>query len=126
MSIEIKKIGDLKPEEALSLPASQSLDKYMFDTVLEGPQDVPGELPLFSKKMDQCMPILIQLMMEGGEMSISVDPKMYQDALSGGFVTPGRPTSIWRAKNSRYVGYGRNMPEAICKLSICEKFRIKR
>jgi hypothetical protein len=115
-------------ERALALPPSLELDMYIFQHIIQGPEDMLegmniGRLPAFSRKFGDCQILLIKAIMELGCLSVICDPGYFHEAQLKGFMVRKTPCIVWRvsAQTDKYVGYGRNFEEALCKLHIYAK-----
>jgi hypothetical protein len=124
--IDIKPAYETNPEASLLLKASPELDKYVFEKILVGEFDFDGPLPSFSTRTDVSQILLVKLLSENGGVLVEASPGFYTEASAKRFVTPGRPTTIWKVTQGDTTAYGRMLSEAICKLSICRHFGIKK
>jgi hypothetical protein len=126
--IEPRKIGDMPPKEVLRLYPSIDLDKFVLDKVLDGPLDFIEEtgasLPMFSQRLGACYPIIISLTNNNEELRIQSGLEFFAEAIVNGQMVRKTETVTWKVSDGKYVGYGRVLSEAICKLAICRKFDI--
>lgn len=116
----------MDPRDALLLFPSTELDMFVFKRCLEGPDDFGGFMPNFSKNFAHTQALLVKMLMtNGGELKISLSPYHFSKAIEAKQLVKKNECPIWKIEHSPYVGYGRNLAEAICKLVICETFQIR-
>ena len=119
---------DIPPERALALPPSLELDMFIYSRILDGPEDAlhptrVGSLPSFSRRLSDCGPMLIMVMMELGPVNLDISPDFFHEAKAKGFMVRDRQVPTWRLESAKVgvVAYGRTFPEVLCKALIRHK-----
>ena len=125
--MKIIPIHEKEPKEALLMFPSLDLDIYVFKNIFDGVMlDGTNKVPEFSKRSQTAHMLVVRLLMEnqGEELIITLNQENFYIALKLGFMVKKNPIPVWKVRLGKFVGYGRNFAEAMCKLMICSKFKL--
>lgn len=119
---------DIPYERALASPPSMELDMFVWQNILEGPEDMlspdnVGRMPALSRRYGDGQLVLLKAIHELGTLSVAVDSGYFHEEMLNGFITRKTPCVTWRIEAGTIVGYGRSFEEALCKLLIVAKYK---